>query len=65
MELYKLQLLSEGKQKQSVGVSAVFCFYNIPDSPYYKKHAAIIAPKFDVVLKAFSDELGGKGTPAP
>ena len=25
-----------------------------------KKHAAIIAPKFDVVLKAFSDELGSK-----
>ena len=28
---------------------------------HMKKHAAIIAPKFDVVLKAFSDELGGKG----
>ena len=26
-----------------------------------KKHAAIIAPKFDVVLKAFNTELGGKG----
>ncbi len=28
---------------------------------HMKKHAAIIAPKFDVVLNAFSDELGGKG----
>lgn len=28
---------------------------------HMKKHAAIIAPKFDVVLKAFDDELGGKG----
>ena len=28
---------------------------------HMKKHAAIIAPKFDVVLKAFNTELGGKG----
>lgn len=28
---------------------------------HMKKHAEIIAPKFDAVLKAFNEELGGKG----